>query len=236
MPVTVDGELVNDRIEALKHARDDDASPSCSSIRRSQGIVAPMTAPQPYRGVPGFALDDTPAPSKPTRLTKPNSDTVTLRGVAVPLNSDVGGAFVTDCARNRERLFNDDQIQEKYEINPDAWVEITQNKALRLAITRECERRMLNNDAAREAAAKQFTKAPEILGGILEDQKANPRHRIEAAKELRSAARVGDEKTGDTPERVIISINLGADERLVVDSGPLPPKRIKEAIDAETER
>jgi hypothetical protein len=187
-----------------------------------------MTAPKP---LPGFALDDTPTPSIP----KSDNATVTLRGIQVPLASDIGGAFVTDCARNRERLFSDDQLQEKYDIRPTDWTEIIKNKPLRLAINAECERKTFNGDASREAAAKQFTKAPEVLGGILEDQKANPRHRIEAAKELRATANTGTEKTGDTAERVIVTINLGNDERLVVDSGPLPPKRAKEALDGKTD-
>src|SRR5262245_57790992 len=160
-----------------------------------------MSAPS----VPGFLIDDPPPPSKPTlqRSFTPKSDTttVTLRGVQVPLNSDIGGAFVTDCARNRERLFSDDQLQEKYDIDPSDWNDIIKNKPLRLAINSECERRMLNGDGAREAAAKQFTKAPAVLGGILEDQGASPRHRIEAAKELRATARAGDEKTGTDADR-----------------------------------
>jgi hypothetical protein len=185
-----------------------------------------------YAGVPGFNIDtdDAPAPSP----TKPDEKTVVLRGVRVLLNSDVGGAFITDCARNRERLFSDDQIREKYEIDDNAWGAITQNKALRLLVNAECERRMLNNDAAREAAAKFFTQAPSVLNGILQDPKAPPRQRIEASKELRATARAGDERPGDTSDRVIISINLGADVKpIVVDSGPLPPKRVKEDLDAE---
>src|SRR5262249_53745290 len=100
-------------------------------------------------------------------------------------------------------------------------------KTLSLSLNCERERHNINGDGAREAAAKQFTKAPEVLGGILEDQKASPRHRIEAAKELRATAHAGDEKSDNEPDRVIISINLGADVKpLVIDSGPLPPKRI----------
>jgi len=198
--------------------------------------MIPMTTPtRHYTGVPGFALDDTPAPSKPARTPKPRTETVTLRGIEVSLTSDVGGAFITDLSRNKERLFSDQQVCEKYDITPDDWTAITQSKAVRLAVSAEHERRMLNNDASREAAAKQFTKAPEILGGILENERASPRHRIEAAKELRATAHVGDEKAGDVPDRVVIEINLGADEKLVVDSGPLPPKRLKEATDAEKE-
>jgi hypothetical protein len=200
-------------------------------------MTAPKTLPgfdigtneQGISFVSGFDFGNPRPPSKP----KPAPETVTLRGISVSLNSDVGGAFVTDCARNRERLFSDSQLQEKYDIAPTDWNDIIKNKPLRLAISRECERRMLNNDAAREAAAKQFTKAPEILGGILEDQRASPRHRIEAAKELRATARTGDEKPGIDSEHFVITINLGADEKIVVDAGPLPPKQTQDAHDAE---
>jgi len=183
--------------------------------------------------IAGFVIDDdSPPPSKPARVSK-SDDTITLRGVRVPLASDVGGAFVTDCARNRERLFSDDQLQEKYDIAPTDWSNIVKNKTLRLAISRECERRMLNNDAAREAAAKEFTRCPEVLGKILHSENISPRARIQAAQELRATARAGDERSDDNRERVIVTINLGGDERLVVDSGPLPPKRAKEALNVE---
>jgi len=189
--------------------------------------------PRRYQGVPGFNVDDEPPPPT-TRVTKP--DTVVLRGIPVSLNSDVGGAFIADLSRNKERLFSDDRICEKYEINPTNWTEITQSKAVRLAVNAEHERRMLNGDAAREAAAKQFTRAPEVLGGILEDQKANPRHRIEAARELRATANVGAEKSGDTADRVIVTINLGnaPEDKLVFDCGP--PRQTKESPDAETDQ
>src|SRR5262245_32737368 len=136
--------------------------------------------PKPYAGVPGFNVGEPPPPT--TRAAKPN-DAVTLRGVRVPLNSDIGAAFVSDCARTRERLFSDAQLQEKYDIDPNDWDSIVKNKPLRFAISRECERRMLNNDAAREAAAKQFTKAPAALGKILENEQNSPKHRIDAARE-----------------------------------------------------
>jgi hypothetical protein len=175
----------------------------------------------------GFSIE----PSPPERTSKSRDETVTLRGVAVPLKSDVGNAFVVDCARNRERLFSDDQIREKYDITPDAWVEIAKNKSLRLAINSESERRMLNGTAAQEAAAKVFAESPEVMGTILRDQQANPRHRIEASKELRATARFDDEKPGADAEHFTITINLGADEKLVVDCGP--PKQPKENPDGE---
>ena len=183
-----------------------------------------------YAGVPGFNIDSDDAPAR--RATKPDDSTVTLRGVQVPLNSDVGGAFVADCARNRERIFSDDRIREKYEIDDNTWTAITQNKALRLLINAECERRTFNNDAAREAAAKFFTQAPSVMNGILQDPAAPVRQRIEASKELRATARAGDERRGDTPDRITISINLGNDEKVVF--GPFKPNEPKENLDGET--
>src|SRR5262249_56842396 len=124
--------------------------------------------PRRYQGVPGFNVDP---PPPPTRVVKP-VDAVTLRGVRVPLNSDVGYAFITDLSRNKERLFSDQRVCEKYDIPETDWTEITQSKAVRLAVNAEHERRMLNGTAAQESAAKIFTEAPEVLGTILRDNKA----------------------------------------------------------------
>jgi len=157
-----------------------------------------------------------------TSVTKSSDDDcVILRGVAVPLISDLGGAFIADCSRNRERLMNDARICEEYGIAPDVYASFAKNKELRLKIDAEHERRVRNGDAARESAAKLFAEAPEVLGEILNDKQANARHRIEAAKELRAAANVG---SGSAPseDRFIITINLGADEKLVIDQPRRP--------------
>ena len=224
-------------IEALKHAHYHRISLPAGSQKATRGILhgtlesysEPMT--KPYRGLVGFDLgtDNTPAPSIP----KPAPETVTLRGVAVPLASDVGCAFVTDLSRNKERLFSDQQVCEKYDIQPADWTTIAQNKALRLLVNAEHERRMLNGTAAQEAAARIFTESPEVMGSILRDRQASPRHRIEASKELRATARFDDEKPGADAERVIITINLGnaPEDKLVFDCGV--PKQAREAADAE---
>jgi len=168
-------------------------------------------------------------------ITKSDDAVVILRGISIPLASDIGGAFITDCSRNRERLVSDNQICEKYGLSLNAWAEIAQNKAVRLAVNAEHERRIFNGDAAKEAAAKLFAEAPEVLGNILHDKHASPRHRIEAARELRATANTGAEKTGDTADRVVITINLGADQKLVFDKqvAPLTPDEARENLDVE---
>jgi hypothetical protein len=167
-----------------------------------------------------------------TILNPDPTATVTLRGISIPLTSDIGGAFISDCSRNRERLFSDQRLCEKYGLTMNTWAEIAQNNAVRLAINAEHERRLHNGDAAREAAAKLFAEAPEVLGNILHDQRASPRHRIEAARELRTAS-AGAEKAGDQAERVIVHIDLGADHKLVFDKriAPLTAEEAKEGID-----
>ena len=192
-------------------------------------IVTTMTAPSDEY-VSGFTLVE---PSPPERTPKPREETIILRGVAVPLNSDIGCAFVTDLSRNKERLFSDQQVCEKYDITPDDWTTITQNKALRLLVNAEHERRMLRGTAAQEAAAKVFAESPEVMGTILRDQQANPRHRIEASKELRATARFDDKKDTADTERFTITINLGnaPEDKIFVDCGP--PKQPKENPDGE---
>ena len=65
---------------------------------------------------------------------------------------------------------------------------------------------------ARESAAKHFVKAPTILAGIMENALSNPRHVIEASKELRAtAAGSSDSDSPTDSEKFFIVINLGDD-------------------------
>jgi hypothetical protein len=67
-----------------------------------------------------------------------------------------------------------------------------------------------NGTAAREMAARHFVKAPTILAGIMENAASNPRHVIEAAKEIRQvAAGNSDDKGSSQGKKFSIVINLG---------------------------
>jgi hypothetical protein len=137
-------------------------------------------------------------------------DIVILRSIPIDLNSDVGHAFVVDATRAGEGLITDKELAEKYELSPADWQSITKDVALGRAIRAERDRRVLNGTAAREAAAKHFVKAPGILDGIMTDVHSNPRHKIEAIKELRQTA-IGDSTDRPTEtERFIITIDLSA--------------------------
>lgn len=136
-------------------------------------------------------------------------DFLCLRSAPVDLTSDEGSRFVVDCTRAAEGLITDKELQEIYELAPADWIAITKDQALGRAIRVERDRRVKTGVAAREAAAKYFVKAPSILDGIMTDQQSNPRHKIEAIKELRQTA-IGD--NADRPaqaDRFIITIDLG---------------------------
>jgi hypothetical protein len=67
-----------------------------------------------------------------------------------------------------------------------------------------------NGDSARERAQQLFATAPSILGDILHDDSASPRHRIESARELRQIAANGPE-AAQAADRFTITINFGTE-------------------------
>jgi hypothetical protein len=46
--------------------------------------------------------------------------TVTLCGIPVPIDSDAGGTFITDCVRFVEYLLTAEQLKKKYQLSDDA--------------------------------------------------------------------------------------------------------------------
>ena len=156
-------------------------------------------------------------------------DVVPLR-TPIDLNTDLGRAFVVDATRAGEGLITDGELQEKYEISDKDWRVIAKDKVVGKAIRNESERRVRNGTAAREAAAKHFVKAPAVLNTIMTDADSNPRHKIEAIKELRATANGGSEKGPAPGELFSIVINLGSDhvEKYEVDITPKPQVDLKQ--------
>jgi hypothetical protein len=139
---------------------------------------------------------------------------VVLGGVAVSLGSDVATDFTTDTARHLEGLLPEKDLRTKYELSDDEWSRLAGNEQLLRAVRAELDRRITNGEAAREAAQRHFAKAPSILNDIMQNDTISPRHRIEAAKELRQAAG-GDRENMGAGEKFIIMIDLGEDHRLI---------------------
>ena len=139
-------------------------------------------------------------------------DVVVLRSIPTDLGSDIGHAFVVDCVRAAEGILTDKELAEKWELSPADWRTITKSKALGHAIRAERERRVRSGIAVREMAAKHLVKGPSILDGIMSGPDSHPKHKIEAYKELRQTASIGDSAEGRPDGEVFsITINLGAD-------------------------
>jgi hypothetical protein len=148
---------------------------------------------------------------------------VVLRGVTVALDTGIGQAFVIDCARNTEGLISDADIKQKYGLSDRAWERLADNTPVMHAVRAERAHRITNGDAAREGAQRHFAKAPDVLGGILTNDLVSPRHRIDAAKELREVAANGPEKQ-DAGEKFVIVIDLGGGDVTRYEVGaPRPP-------------
>jgi hypothetical protein len=178
----------------------------------------------------------------------PRSDarngSVILRGVEIDLDSDIGAGFILDCARQVEDLISPEQLKAKYQLSEKAWRQLADNEPLQLALERARERRVRSGEAAREKAQHLFVTAPDVLSNILNDSSASPRHRIEAARELRQTAAVGSEAAKPAAsDRFIIRIDLTADGNkddvilidrpLRIESGPYEEEPKK---DGEHER
>jgi hypothetical protein len=140
--------------------------------------------------------------------------TVVLRGGPVSLDSDVGTDFIKHCARNVEGLLPESELRAKFELSEEDWAGLANNGQLLHAVRAEVDRRIANGECAREAAQRHHARAPSVLNEILQNETISPRHRIEAAKELRQVATGARENVG-TGERFVISIDLGGDHRLV---------------------
>jgi hypothetical protein len=153
------------------------------------------------------------------------SETIVLRGISVELDGPVGHQFVVDATRAAEGLIDDAQLMETYELTAEDLRSLAANKTFARAVQAERNRRVRTGLAARESAAEIFVRAPKVMGEILDDKQASPRHRIEASRELRATAIGGTdaERPMDT-ERFIIKIDLtaGGGEVLTFDQSRKP--------------
>jgi hypothetical protein len=129
----------------------------------------------------------------------------------IDLESKLGRRFVTDCTRAAEGLTTDREVQEKYELSDSDWQVLTVDRKPIRAIQAERELRLRNGTAACESAARHFVHAPNVLNEIMTGAQSNPRHKIEAVRELRQVAVGGDGVERPTEsERFIIRIDLTA--------------------------
>jgi hypothetical protein len=163
----------------------------------------------------------TPAPAfvpKAENTTRPSdviTGSVTVGGEIIPLDSERGLGLVVDCARYTEGALPEAEVRTKWGLNDHEWSAFASNPALLSAVRTEHERRIFSGECVREAAQRHFAKAPDVLNRLLTDEQVAPRHRIEAARELRQAAASGPDIASGPTEKFAITINLGTDETLI---------------------
>ena len=182
--------------------------------------AAMTTTTQPYRGLPGFALDDTPAASSPPDPTQSLRENLEL---------------VDDLTRFAEGgLLSESAIRKKWRLSEDVWEKLGADDELVRAIDKNRIQRIRNGAFKRERSQQLVTKAPDVLSNLLLNEKNSPKHRIDAAKTLDAFAANGPEATVEQ-ERFFIRIDLSADTRdpkdvLTIEATPRPgtSKRIED--------
>ena len=125
--------------------------------------------------------------------------------------------LITDCCRYSEGLLSEAAVRKKYRFDEATWKRLGEDEGFIEAIELEKTRRVRSGAAKREKAQALVVQACDVLGEIMRDADASPKHRIDASKALDAFADNGPERAPASDERFTISIILSADEKLVVD-------------------
>jgi hypothetical protein len=139
-------------------------------------------------------------------------------------------AFIADMARFSESILDEKTIRKRYGFTDTTWETLGADDALVEAIEAEKVRRVRNGSAKRERAQQLVVKAPDVLGTIMLDASASPKHRIDSAKVLDTFADNGPQ-AAPTGDRFSIVINLGADTRLKFNKSIKPDPNDVEVIE-----
>src|SRR5262249_39634251 len=130
--------------------------------------------------------------------------------------------FITDCARFAEGNFSEAAMRRKYHLEEEAWTALGKDERLIEQVELEKTARIRSGAAKREKAQQLIIKGPEILDGIATNPKTNDRHTIDAIKTLDALADPGAQAARDDSDRVVVTINLGGDQKLVFDKAVKP--------------
>ena len=152
-------------------------------------------------------------------------EVVDLHGQPARLEDDL--EFISDLARYAEGLFSEQDVKKKHHLSADTWERLGSNEVLIEKIEAEKVRRIRNGSAKREKAQQLVVQAPDVLGGIMLDASASPKHRIDSAKALDAFAATGPE-SAPAGDRFVIQINLGEDtlkfsKSIIPDANDIDP-------------
>src|SRR5262245_11232741 len=149
-------------------------------------------------------------------------DVVSLHESQIDLTSDRGRELITDLARFSEELISEAAIRKKYRFSEHDWETLGGDDKLVEMVEDEKTRRVRDGSVKREKAQLLVVKAPGVLGDIMNDPNANPRHRIDSAKALDNFAANGPEAAA-AGTRFVIQINMGANSETFSKSIKVDP-------------
>ena len=119
--------------------------------------------------------------------------------------------FVADCCRFSEEILTEAALRKKYRLAESSWQALGSDDRLVEMIEAEKIRRIRDGSSKRERAQLLIVRAPNILGNIMDDASASPRHRVDAIKTLDGFAANGPGASAPAGDRFLIQINLGSD-------------------------
>jgi hypothetical protein len=142
--------------------------------------------------------------------------------------------LIADLCRFAEGVFSEQEVRKRHRLADSVWKDLGANDELVRKIEAEKVRRIRDGSAKRELAQKHIIRAPNVLGNIMDDVGASPRHRVDAIKTLDDLAANGPEKV-PMGERFVIEINLNSDgsdhterfsKSITIDANDVDPELI----------
>src|SRR5215475_9215234 len=160
-------------------------------------ILESMTSSN--RCIAGFDIgtDDVATPSSVPDLTR------SLRE-----NSEL----VQDLCRYAENLTSESAIRKKWRLSEETWELLGADDELVRAVEEAKTGRIRSGATKRELAQAHIIRGPNVLATIMDDPKANARHRVDSIKALNAIADPGPQAAVGE-EKVVIRIDMGADLR-----------------------
>jgi hypothetical protein len=140
--------------------------------------------------------------------------------------------FLLDMCRFSEGIYTEAAIRKKYRLEESDWVTLGEDDELVRKIEAEKIRRVRDGSCKRERAQQFVTEAPRVMNGIMLDDKASPKHKIDAAKTLDGFAANGPQGV-PAADRFQITIVLSADGNEHVETYDKPRKPIGPTIDSD---
>ena len=111
-----------------------------------------------------------------------------------------------------EGIYTESAVRKKWRLSEETWELLGTDDELVRAIEEAKIRRVRSGAAKRERAQQHIVRGPDVLAAIMDDPRANHRHKVDAIKTLDAIADNGP-KTAAGEEKFYIRIDMGADLR-----------------------